>query len=293
MKKYYLCKVWLVSVIVFGLSYSNSVLSSEKYHFVKAEVVTGVNSFLGSPVVDLGVVLGVPLGVFHFSELGEYNPDGEVKVLSPETKTNAVLATIIDPAIFKVLGLDPGQIDESLVNIPLNSVKTLFNGDGVSRLKPKPSAVSLPDEISVSSASKPVTLKQWLSASGVAKIYCHGSEFSYVSLELKKLLPDRVYTVWVGSVKKGNLQGFDLGPFGGSPSSFTTDLSGNAIFNRYVNYCPVIPFDSATKQVLRFVVALHSDHMIYGSVPSLLGRGLLGGTVSHNHLEFNFVGSKL
>jgi hypothetical protein len=115
---------------------------------------------------------------------------------------------------------------------------------------------------------------------------------SNIDLQFDHLIPNRVYTAWVGWVNE-NGGGFEFGPLGGVPSAFSSDDLGKAQFKRILDYCPLLLLNEGRTQIIKIVIAMHSDHRVYGAVPALLGRGFLGGTTSHSHLEFNFLGTVL
>lgn len=124
----------------------------------------------------------------------------------------------------------------------------------------------------------PITFGDWrmAKATGTVKVKVKGDKItSKVVLQFSGLIPNTLYTVW--QINNG-IGGAD-GPFGGIPSAFVSDEDGNAKFTR------TLPFDAI--EVIDFLdVVYHSDHNVYGGVPSTMS----GGIIHHGQLRIDFPG---
>lgn len=278
---------------------SNAVIADSdtenKKMVVKSEIATGVNKILDHPIRDHGVILGIPLGTLGFSELGEYNPDGnEPFPLTSETDEDAILATFLDPNFVAAIGFDPNDIDPSFINVPLQKVKTLSESRGPDGLpivgrETLPGILNTaPFQPSIAAPHNDVTLKQWMRAKGKGIFKCDDKGKGSVELKMKDLLPNRLYTVWAANVSAA------IGPFnqplGGAPSAVASDDEGNGYFKRKLNFCPLEVNAETNTQLAWVMVALHSDHMAYGGVFATNADSQFGGTVAHVHLHFPLLG---
>lgn len=261
---------------------------------IKAEVATGPNKFLDKPIRNHGFVFGWPMRTLGFSELGEYNPNGTDPLpLTSETDLDAILATFVDPEFAKTIGFDPGDLDPSFINVPIHKVKTLTEirtqtGVKIERASLPGMFDSNPFQASIAAPNKPITLGDWVKAKGTAIIECDREGHSVITIRVRNLIPNRVYTVWSANVSA------ELGPFnqtlGGAPSVIMTDENGNGRFKRELNFCLLGPVDEVQAQMLWIMVVLHSDHMAYGGVFTTNEDSLFGGTVAHVHLHIPLTG---
>ncbi len=281
----------ILSIILVGVVSAEA--NERRSKIIKGAVGTGPNRILGVPARDYGTILGVPLGVQGFMELGVFNPDGYQSLpLTRDTDRSAVLSTFVDPAFVEFFGIDPESIDPSLINVPLHKVKTLVRGDNITRESLPSILDSDPFSQSIAEPNEPITLGDWMSARGIALLQCFGQDNGRVRLIMKKLIPNRLYTVW------GAFVSAELGPInqplGGAPSAFVTDSRGNASFMRDLNFCPLDVVESATAQMAWIMVILHSDHMAYGAVAGPEGfGGQFPGTMLHVQMEFHLLGESV
>lgn len=130
----------------------------------------------------------------------------------------------------------------------------------------------------LSGGPNPITFGDWCmaKATGTVKVKVKGEKnTSKVVLHFSGLIPNTLYTVW--QINNG-IGGAD-GPFGGIPSAFVSDEDGNAKFTRD------LPFDAI--EVIDFLdVVYHSDHNVYGGIPSPMS----GGIIHHGQLRIDFPG---
>ncbi len=265
---------------------SAAVHASEQVKVLKGQAVTGVNRVVGVPTTDYGE----PLGAFGFYNMAVYNPNGDKPILlTSETPDDAVLATVVDPAFLIAAGLPLGLIDESLNNIPLLDVGINVSPDGETRAT-LPSTLSVdPLEPSQAEPMDQVTLKDWLSAKGKARISCT-DEGNSISIKARHLLPNRLYTIWgVFETADGR---FNAVTIGGTPNAVSTDKKGRAKFERELGFCPFERTESGAR-LLAIDVVYHSDHQVYGTVPSFTAKSFITGTVTHSHLEFTVAGEPI
>jgi hypothetical protein len=245
-------------------------------HVIEGTAVTGVNRLLSQPVFELG-----PFGGAGFNDVGAYNPNGaEALPLTAKTPGNTVLASIVDPGFLEAFHVDPSTIKPSTLNIPLRDVGVYINPAG-KRLPIRNVFDSPQMAPSRASAGGPITLEQWLSARGTAKIRCKGHTAN-LQIEMTNLIPRGLYDVW-------GVMLTDQGPaplcLGGSPCAFLTDKKGNGSFSATLSFCP---YDLRPGEfpIGIIEVLFHSDHALYASQPELFYAGYPPGIVSHSHIEF-------
>lgn len=276
----------LVPALVLCLLPGLASAQSPATRVLEGVAVTGLNERLGEPVQDFGP----PIGPFHFATSAAYVPGAELPAdLSSATPGDVLLATTADPTVLAVFGVDPATIDPSLLNVPLRDVPSNVDPAGVVR-------ESLPDILDAPALapvqahpSFPITVERWLEAEGTALVRCRESEPSEVSLNMRYLIPNRLYTVWGAFL---TAEGPRPLPVGGAPNTFTTDDRGSARFSRLLSFCP---FEDTADggRLLSIIAVLHSDHMVYAREPALPHAGLPPGVVAHAHLEFAVTGQPL
>ncbi|GAB4194905.1 MAG: hypothetical protein Tsb002_26860 [Wenzhouxiangellaceae bacterium] len=276
----------LVSVLAAGTAMANG---NSQFRFLEGKVATGPNRFADQPLRDYGVFLGIPAGTLGFREVGVYNPDGsEPFPLTVETDDSAILSSFVDPNFLAFLGLTMDDIDPDFINVPLQNVKTVVDGDGVTRGQLPGIFDSVPMEKSIAAPNGPITWGDWKKARGFGAVRCENDGSAFINLRFRHMIPNRLYTVW-GGIFHGD-QGLIEEPLGGAPSAFVTDMRGNAKFERVLNFCPMEFNAEANAQLGFLMILLHTDHMAYGGVFAPESAGLIGGTVSNIHMEFHFIG---
>jgi hypothetical protein len=259
----------------------------------EALVSTGLNRSLGQPLLEYDFMPAPFKEQFGFEMLGVYNPNGPLPLpLTADTPDTAILASFVD-----VDGVGPPQaifqnVTPELVNVPLRDIGTYadpklarggaipFQSDGpiIGATQADPSA--------------PITKGDWFKASGTLRVNCT-PEGSSVSVNVKSLVPNRLYTVWALWLDPSGPKMIPV-PLGGAPNVIITDKQGDGILERDLNFCPV---DAALegidgKRLGGIGVHLHSDHAAYGPVPAPLAAGYPPGTVLHEHLGFNLGAGK-
>ena len=252
---------------------------------VRGVAVTGLNQRLGEPLRDFGP----PLGPFGFATAAAFNPTGgEPLPLTPSTPADTLLATTADPAVLAIFGVDPDEIDPSVLNIPLREVPVNVDPGGEVRI-PLDGAFAVPPLTPHQAAPvDPITVGDWLRAEGEAQILC-GDGAAVARLRMRNLIPNRLYTVWAAFATPAGPRPI---PFGGVPNTFSTDERGSARFVRSLQYCPFEP-TSDGGLLLSLIAVLHSDHQVYAVEPALPRAGLPPGVVAHAHLEFGLAGEPL
>ena len=303
MKKSFLANITkglLSTILGFYVAHNSASANMEEHDHrkeavvIEAELATGPNKFLDRPIRDHGVVFGWPMGTLGFGELGEYNPTGDEPIpLTSATPLDAELATFVDPNFIAAIGFDPNDLDPAFINVPLQEVSTLAEmrtptGVTVGRRQLPAMFSSTPFQQSIAAPNEPITLEDWLCASGKAKIKCNRKGHSTIDIRFKHLIPNRIYTIWSANVS-AELGPFNQ-PFAGAPSAFVTDSRGNARFKRKLNFCPLEPVESVQAQMLWLMVVLHTDHMAYGGTFAPNQDSLFGGTVAHVHLHIPLAG---
>ena len=276
---------WLVVITAF-LVVSSVNAQRHVVTNINGVAVTGTNRMYGQPIADYGP----PLGTVGFSNVGIYNPGGQDPMSIDENSPgDAVLATIVDPDFLAAVGLPITLIDQNLVNIPLREVGINVSPAGDVR-EPVPDATAV-DPLVPNQAipAGPISLDEWLSAKGTARIAC-GDLGGAISLVLKGLLSNRIYTIW--GIFESAAGAFVAVPLGGAPNVIATDGSGKGSFRRVLNYCPFETTEQGSR-LLAIDVVYHSDQQVYGFVPDLTLKGFITGTTTHTQLEFTISGESL
>lgn len=246
---------------------------------MKGVAVTGLNRILGKPLFDFGP----PHGTVGFYTIGAYNPDGpDALLLTPDSPPSTILATSIDPGFLAVFGAKPSEVDPSRLNVPLRDIAVIADFKGDKRpLRDHREAGQMEASRSVSYAG-PITLGDWMKASGTGTITCPPKHNPHVELSLSGLIPHGLYTAWSGILTP-------LGPrpvaLGGAPNSFVADESGNAKFSARMNFCPM---DLKPGELpLAFIdILFHGDQALYGAVGELINGGSPTGVVTFIQVEF-------
>ncbi|MFT4925899.1 MAG: hypothetical protein ACI8WB_001994 [Phenylobacterium sp.] len=259
------------------------------YHQVDTFIghaVTGGNRLRGQPIQDFGP----PLNTFGFYNMGVFNPDGSNNpfLIDENTPDDAVLATSVDPFFLTAAGLPLSLIDESLNNLKLADVAANISVADTA-------SIALPSTLDVDPLQpsqvpmKETTLKDWLSAKGKARFKC-GDDKNSVSIKVKNLLPNRLYTVW-GLFESAEGK-FKPAALGGVPNSISTDSKGRGSFKRELGFCAFENTQSGAKLIALDII-YHSDHQAYAAVPSHVAKSDITGTVTHSHLWFIISGESL
>jgi hypothetical protein len=252
---------------------------------VAAEVLTGVNRFLGAPRWDVQPLLGTS----GFTLVGAHNPQGGSALpLTPESSHDTVLATTLDPTWLDRLGLDVDDIDPLLVNVPLHRVPVI--SDATSTRSRLPALLEARNgELALAEPAGPITLGRWLRARGKLLFIDSPSVYPEIAVELRDLLPHALYTLWSICAVDGSVRAV---PLGGVPNVVVTDRDGNASFHRTLCSSPLVPRASDAK-LLFIDVVYHSDHACYGAVPEIGRDGFPAGIVAQTHLGFLISGTHL
>ncbi len=146
--------------------------------------------------------------------------------------------------------------------------------------------------------SPPITLGDWIGATGDLEIVCDTTEgVATIAARMQGLIPDGLYTVW--GQWADPLPDVVIAPFGGIPNTIVADENGNAEFCRQVQFCPLdLAPDSSELQIVS--VMYMANGMNFGIAPyqpnredAFLGLDTLpfqstlpGGAVSFDHLGF-------
>jgi hypothetical protein len=255
---------------------------------IRGVTVTGVNSVRGKPFFSWGG----PFATFNFPDLFVYNEHGTEPLLIDEnTPDSAIVATGVSPEYLFIRGQTASVIPPGSTNLPLRNVPINIDFNYVKRVPLRGLLQADPLELSQSEPANPITLGQWMKASGVAVIDCSG-EGATVKLRLKSLIPNRIYSAWAtmtlpAQVGQPGVNSFPL-PIGGTPGNiFLTDKNGDATFERWIKFCP---FDTQSTggstpsiPALDIEVLYHADFQAYGAIPA---PGLMLGLITFDHLVF-------
>ncbi len=254
----------------------------------EAMVSTGLNRSLGQPLLEFDFMPAPFKEKWGFDMLGVYNPDGPLPLpLTADTPDSAVLVSLVDAD-----GIGPPQaifqnVAPELVNVPLRDIGTYANPK-LARGGAIPSQSDGPVMgATQADPSGPITKGDWFKASGTLIVNC-ASAGNSVSVNVRSLVPNRLYTVWALWLDPSGPAMIPV-PLGGAPNVIITDKQGDGTLERDLNFCPV---DAALegvdgKRLAGIGIHLHSDHAAYGPVPAPLAAGFPPGTVLHEHLAFN------
>lgn len=258
----------------------------DRNKIIRGYAVTGHNDILGEPFFDWGP----PFGTFGFFTMGIYNEFGAEPIhLNPDIDPSALVSTALDPNLLASTGITPEEVNPDWVNIPLRDVPVQYSY-GKSKVFPEISLAD-PGEKGQAGPVDPITLGQWMEATGVGKVTCFDDGSARVRLRMKHLIPNRLYAVWatMGPSASGEGEVFPSIPIGGTPNLFITDDKGYALYDRKMQFCPIAP-DTTDRNMLVINVQYHSNHQNYGGIngPPLpqVELGYWIGTVIHNHLQF-------
>ncbi len=248
---------------------------------VSGRAVTGSNRFLNKPIWNLGEALGESGFNFVFG----YDPGkSEPSAITEESPMSTLMATGLDENYLALFGMTSADIDPALVNVPLHEVAVVAGPAGEMAALPSVSEVGATVRSRIAS-NAPVSLEKWLQAKGVAKFHCFSDGTSSVTIRLKGLIPDAIYSAW--GVYSFDSDGDGLGdrvggvPLGGVPNILVASEDGTAAFSRALNFCP-----AAEPRLKYLTVAFHSDANINGAVPDQALLGFPGGTLAHAALSF-------
>ncbi len=260
----------------------------------EAIVSTGLNRRLGKPILEFSFMPPPFKENWGFEMLGVYNPDGPLPLpLTADTPDNAVLVSLVDAD-----GVGPPQaifqnVAPELVNVPLRDIGTYANPK-LDRGGAIPSQSDGP-VIGATQAdpSGPITKGDWFKASGTLSVDC-APEGNSVKVNVKTLVPNRLYTVWVLWLDPSGPRMIPV-PLGGAPNVIITDNQGDGTLERNLNFCPIDAAKDGVdgKRLAEIGVHLHSDHAAYGPVPAPLAAGFPPGTVLHEQLTFDLGAGKL
>ena len=308
-------KKLFVAVLLAALILSQASWAAEYDHkrnldvvVIKAESATGWNRYLGQVRYEWDF-LPANLRTAGINTVGVYVPGGnEPFALTPDAPMDAVLATIVDPDLNIVFSgaLDRFPPNPAGINVPLRDVGTWTTGminhfnDDINMPLIDNSRVTLPFHSVADIAAQaqaepdspdPITLGDWLKATGKMKILCEPDGGAHLNIEVNDLIPNRAYTIWA-MWHRANGAIFPQ-PYGGAPNGYITDNNGHAVYERHLNFCPMDAAKNGIEgnRLLSIITHLHSDHILYGGVPTPSATGYPPGTVLHMQLEWNFPGA--
>ena len=122
-----------------------------------------------------------------------------------------------------------------------------------------------------------MTLGQWLAGTGTADYSCKAGTAS-IKIELEKLVPNGIYTVWYFLAGKPHMGcadcpfatiDFPMGARDGSQSMFTADANGKATYQASFSPCLTLGNDLLFSGM---ALAYHSDGKTYGKDPGEFGN---------------------
>jgi hypothetical protein len=251
---------------------------------IQANVVTGFNRLQGVPLWNLSF----GLGAFGFDTVGAHQQQSSTSVpLAPWMANDTVLGTYVDPTFLGLYGLTPDVVPAEQLNLPLNDVPVVLGPSGEEQ-----AALPFIKEADILDYSRAtpksdITLGDWLSASGKAKLVCR-KRSSEVSIVMKNLIPNGLYTITGVFMSP---EGPVAIPLGGVPNAVTANSRGRASFKRDLNFC--FNNNESLGQLMIIDVTWHSNHTLYGTQTNLPFAGSFAGVVNHIHLSFLVEGEPL
>lgn len=250
---------------------------------IKGLAVTGSNRVFGEPQFDYGPILKRT----GFETLFAYNPGGsEPLALTSDMPDSTIVATGVSQEFLKTFGFSQDSFDPADANLPLRKTKVNVDFAGVERLTLRDMQDAEQTENYQGTPNKPITLGQWMSASGVGTIKCENKNSAKVDLKFKKLIPNGLYSV-IGTFETVPI----LPPItlGGVPNFTVADKNGNAKFKRTINFCPMDVKEGDAKMV-NITMTYHSDHTVHGNVVAPLAKGFIAGLTVQEHVQFLVTG---
>ncbi len=275
------------SAIAFLLSISVTTAEAQdgiSVQNIEGFAVTGANRLLSEPIWDLGTV-----GTLGFNLVFEYAPSAfDPRPLTSSTPPDAILATGLEPLI----GVRPEDVPEGMYNTPLKEVPVISDIFTGTRSQLPALFSSSADTVTRNEPSDPVTLEQWLGASGKAKFVCFSDGTGSVILRFRHLIPNSLYSAWgvyTVDTDGDGIEDFIAGiPLGGVPHAFVSDERGDARYKRRINFCiHDVPN-------LKFLTMLyHSDADLSGSVTGVIDAGVPVGIIAHPAISFEVNGIRI
>ena len=246
----------------------------------EGHVVTGINRFMGEPILNLGHGLETA----GFPTVGIFDPEGSETLPLSKDMLNQNTEDYIMAA---GNGLVPSGNDNFNANTPLEQVPVVTGVLGLTLARNVLQGILQVDQLAQSIAEPATqhTLAQWLKGSGQAKIRCYDDGTSEILIQVKNLLPNRLYSLWSSYAGDDDLITFAMG---GVPNALATDEYGDGYIKRTMNFCPY-NLKEGERPLLLVDVVLHSDHMLYGTLPT----ASLPGKDAHAHLGFFLEGTFL
>lgn len=276
---------------------------------------TGLNRALGQPIWRFPALesfvplFGEGITLIGFRTLGAFDPllgagHGNSPQLTPVTPGDTLLASHLDAFGLSFAGLDPSNVPFEALNVLIDDTPILTDDFGIQHENlPCATEVSQTNVIArAGPCRQPITLDDWMRARGVAVFDCRADGTSHARLLMRRLRPNRMYSVWLV------VQDFTSGPrflvrpipFGGVPNILVTDPAGRGDLDRTLGFCP-----HDREEVLGIAVVMRSNGQNYGGVPvPFLNQedpatafdgfaGLIPGTVAVVQLSFNIHGIPL
>lgn len=255
---------------------------------IRGIAVTGVNSVRGRPLFNWGE----PFGTFHFPAVFAYNKYGsEPLVIDENTPDSAILATGVSPKYLLTRGETPDVVKPEWVNVPLRKIPVNIDFSYIEKVPLRGLLEADLLELAQSEPADPITLGQWLNASGFVTIKC-SDDRANIKLQMRNLLPNRIYSAWATVDLPEDIAG-ESGrysstlPIGGTPNIFMTDEGGDAIFEREIKFCPFLTQSEDIRMpnipMLNIEVLYHADHETYGAIPA---PGIMLGLITFSHVVF-------
>lgn len=272
--------IFMVSCLVVSADPGENSLFKE----LEGKVVTGVNRKLDRKLWEFDL-----LGTVGFTALFGHNADGgEPFRLTENTPGSTIVATNVDFEFKNLFGVTNDAFKADDINLPLRRVKVNVDFAGEIRQSLRGHLEADQLEPSVAVPSEPITLEQWLKATGEGTVRCDDEGNSTITLHHEGLIPLGLYTV-VASFDQEQLH--PAIPLGGVPNIFVADTNGKGSYSRKINFCPMNLKEGELPLIL-ITTLYHSDHQVYGNVPLLLAKGIFPGLQGHEQVQFLVTGKE-
>lgn len=252
---------------------------------LEGKVVTGINRVLDKKLWEFEL-----LGTDGFTTLFGHNPDGgEPSRLTEDTPGSTIVGTNVDFEFKEIFGVTDDDFDPADINLPIRRVRVNVDFDGETRQSLRGHLEAEQLEPSVGVPNEPITLEQWLKATGKGTIKCDKEGNSTVELQHRGLLPFGIYTV----IATFDLEPLRPGiPLGGLPNVIIADKDGRGDFIvRKLNFCPMDLKEGELPLIL-ITTLYHSDLQVHGNVPVLLEKGIFPGLQAHEQVQFLVTGKR-
>lgn len=289
-----IAKAVIASTLVLG---SAAEAGFKNIELVPGQACHGGNYFNGAQLTDYAHTEEfLPPSVFQYwnnfsiSEVGALG-EFEAQEITNSTPLNTPVVTIYSDStknFISSLGLeiDPSLTPDDHFNVPIAEAHTMTSSGPRQQI---PTASKNIHKFNpVQNRLDPITVADWNKAKGHALLKCKSNGNGTVRLNASGLVPNGVYTAWQVFAVTNPPNGEEgpipmtFSPMGGLDNTIVADKHGRATFKRDLTYCPL----ERENPLMYVSLFLHWDHVLYGTSPVMMDKGMIPGRIGSNHLCF-------